>query len=108
MVPHGPPQFPIHSQPRSWLLTAGASPIGIALARAVLDHGDFVALGVLPSDIATDYGWGTADERAEQFGRFLKEEVGTQPAWKARCKLVHLDTRCEALVRELDRLGAAS
>lgn len=36
------PQFPNHEHPRVWFLTAADSPIGIALIRHLLEHGDSV------------------------------------------------------------------
>ncbi|KAL9118799.1 MAG: hypothetical protein Q9187_004650 [Circinaria calcarea] len=59
-------QFPSHTNPRAWFITAGASPIGLALARAVLAHGDSVILGFESSDV--DNGFRNLGERAEEFG----------------------------------------
>lgn len=83
------PQFPTHNAPRVWLLTSGDSPIGISLARQVLDHGDYVVAGLIPSDFETD------GARSEVFKGFLAE-VGqrTGENWRERLKLVALDVRC--------------
>ena len=86
--------FPIHNSSRTWLITSAASPIGMALARAVLAHGDSTLLGVEPADIDKPYG--TQRPRAEVFTRFLKEEVRPK-GWQARCAVVGLDARCEDL-----------
>ena len=45
-----PPTFPPSSNPRVWLLTSGPCPVGITVARAILEHGDSVVLG-LPKPI---------------------------------------------------------
>ena len=36
------PQFPNHENPRVWFLSAADSPIGIALIRHLLEHGDHI------------------------------------------------------------------
>lgn len=93
-----PPQFPAHTQPRTWLLTSGASPIAIALARALLAHGDAVVLGVLPEDREETYHNGEPNYRAEDFGNFMRDEVEGQEQWNKRCRTVELDGRCEVPV----------
>ncbi|KAK3076151.1 hypothetical protein LTS18_013789 [Coniosporium uncinatum] len=40
------PPFPPHNAPRVWFLTSGAAPLALALARQVLQHGDYVVAGV--------------------------------------------------------------
>ena len=113
--------FPAHHQPRTWLITSAACPIGIALTRAVLAHGDSVLLGVEASDLSNELaislswgkkgpgkntgnkralfaasnGMGPPSERAEEFGQFIKEEVESC-GWKERCRIVGLDGRCES------------
>lgn len=89
-IPH---QFPSHSNPRNWFITAGASPIGLALARAVLAHGDSVILGAESADV--EKGYGRPRERAEELERFVREDVGRK-GWGERCRVVGLDGRCEA------------
>lgn len=112
------PQFPAHSYPRTWLLTSAASPIGIALARALLSHGESVVLGVAGDDLEhcswTSAGKGIVHgnykganglgargaepptERAEEFGNFLSE-VREEEGWEERVRVVGLDGRCESL-----------
>ncbi|MCJ1312026.1 hypothetical protein MMC25_005700 [Agyrium rufum] len=87
------PNFPIQNSPRVWLITSAACPIGIALARAVLTHGDSVLLGIEPSDMQKTDEQPTS--RAVEFTKFIQEEV-TPGAWKQRCKVVALDARYEA------------
>ena len=41
--------FPPHTAPRTWLITSAPSPVGISVARAALEHGDNVVLGVPPT-----------------------------------------------------------
>ena len=82
------PQFPTHNAPRVWLITAGDSPIGIALARSVLSHGDYVVTGIIPSDFEKE------GARSEAFKSFLSE-VGAHAGegWKDRLRIVGLDVR---------------
>ena len=42
-----------------------------------------------------DNGYGKSRERAEEFGRFVRDEVGSE-GWRKRCRVVGLDGRCEA------------
>ena len=99
MTPPRPLQFPAGNTPRTWLITAGASPIGLKLTRALLTHGDNVVLGAKPEDLI--YGKhatrSAADRRAEDFGRFISEEVERMGAGvRERVRVVGLDGRCEA------------
>ena len=55
-IQNPPLSFPLHSTPRTWLITSGTSPIGIAVARAALTHGDNVVLGVPPSLLSRHAG----------------------------------------------------
>lgn len=100
------PTFPPSSSPRTWLITAAASPIGLRLSRALLAHGDNVVLGALRSDLAflaADRSYkeegGEAGEgaRAEQFGRFVGSEARDM-GWVERLRVVTLDGRCESLL----------
>ncbi len=101
-----PPTFPPSSSPRVWLITSASSPIGIAVARAILDHGDSVVLG-LPQPIdgvdisgSLGNGWTGRDPNALLRGeeernaafRAFWAEVGATPALD-RCKVVGLDGR---------------
>jgi hypothetical protein len=82
------PQFPIHNQPRVWLLTSGDSPIGISLTRQVLAHGDYVVAGIIPAELERE------DGRSEDFKDFLAD-IGKRPndGWKDRLRIVPLDVR---------------
>jgi len=93
------PQFPTHNAPRVWLITSGDSPIGISLARQVLDHGDYVVSGIIPSDFERE------GARTEEFQGFLTEVRKKAGAgWKERLRIVQLDVRmmgqCQASVAE--------
>lgn len=98
------PTFPPHSAPRTWLITACTSPIGIAIARQALSHGDNVIAGLNPRHIA-DFTQGEGGEEEEEEGDTRRgdgfrdfwrecEEEG----WKERCKGLELDGRCEGPV----------
>lgn len=96
-----PLHFPGHAQPRTWLLTSGASPLGIALARALLTHGDCVVLCATPVEL-DGLAKGRAGRasfdvgvRVEEFARFVREEVDGAEGWRERCRVVGLDGRCE-------------
>ncbi len=82
------PQFPTHNAPRVWLLTSGDSPIGVSLARQILDHGDYVVSGIIPSDFERD------GARTEEFQSFLAEVRKKAGAgWKERLRIIALDVR---------------
>lgn len=102
-----PPTFPPSSNPRVWLLTSGPCPVGITVARAVLEHGDSVVLG-LPKpidgiDVPGSAGGGGIssngaieaiegeEDRNRAFMTFWNwtKESGTQD----RCRVVGLDGR---------------
>lgn len=91
------PHFPPHNAPRVWFLTIGSSPIAIALARQVLDHGDYVVSGVVPQEFEKREG------QSEDFRAFL-EEVKQNERWRERLRVVGLDGRvvgqCQAAVAE--------
>jgi NAD(P)-dependent dehydrogenase (short-subunit alcohol dehydrogenase family) len=82
------PTFPTHNAPLVWLITSGDSPIGISLARQLLDHGDYVVTGIIPAEFEKD-GY-----RSEELKSFLAE-VGEKTAdgWKDRLRIVALDIR---------------
>lgn len=84
------PQFPTHYEPRVWLLSSGASPIGIALSRQLLAHGDSVVFGRAPKELSDANSY-----RAVDFATFWEEEVLVKEGWKDRAKMIGLDGRCE-------------
>ena len=85
-APTPTPQFPTNNAPRVWLLTSGDSPVGISVARQVLDHGDYVVSGIIQAEFEND------GARSEEFKSFLSE-VGRTNGWKERLKVVALDIR---------------
>ncbi|KAH4271241.1 hypothetical protein HBH70_019000 [Parastagonospora nodorum] len=91
------PHFPPHNAPRVWFITRGVSPIAIALARQVLEHGDYVVAGVVPTEFEKKEG------QSEDFRNFL-EEVKRTDRWRERLRVVGLDARvvgqCQAAVAE--------
>lgn len=91
------PHFPPHNAPRVWFLTIGSSPIAIALARQVLDHGDYVVAGVVPQEFEKREG------QSEDFRAFL-EDVKHAGRWRERLRVVGLDGRvvgqCQAAIAE--------
>lgn len=91
---HSTPQFPTHNAPRVWLLTSGDSPVGISLARQVLNHGDYVVSGIIPADFEKE------DPRSEDFKNFLSEVSTWSGGWKERLKIVAMDIRCASPLME--------
>ncbi|KAF1844800.1 NAD(P)-binding protein [Cucurbitaria berberidis CBS 394.84] len=91
------PHFPPHNAPRVWFITRGVSPIAIALARQVLEHGDYVVAGVMPTEFEKREG------QSEDFRTFL-EDVKKTERWRERLRVVGLDARvvgqCQAAVAE--------
>ncbi|MCJ1322934.1 hypothetical protein MMC15_008284 [Xylographa vitiligo] len=121
--PTPPLQFPSHPHPRTWFLTSAASALGIAVARAVLAHGDDTVLCVEPEELSlltrargltnghktlfsgsNGLGAGPGSERAEEFVRFVTDEVDTVEEWRTRCRVVGLDGsiigQCQAAVAQ--------
>ncbi|KAL2052888.1 hypothetical protein ABVK25_006828 [Lepraria finkii] len=71
------PNFPIHPTPRTWLITAATSPIGLSVACAALAHGDSVIAGVENGGTDPD------DERGEDFKEFYTQKC-VREGWKER------------------------
>ncbi|KIV77256.1 hypothetical protein PV11_09069 [Exophiala sideris] len=96
-APTPTPQFPTHNAPRVWLLTSGDSPVGISIARQVLDHGDYVVSGIIQAEFENE------SLRSQEFKNFLSEVVRME-GWKDRLKIVPLDIRlvgqCQAAIAE--------
>ncbi|KAF2633547.1 short chain dehydrogenase/reductase family protein-like protein [Macroventuria anomochaeta] len=91
------PHFPPHNAPRVWFITRGVSPIAIALAKQVLEHGDYVVAGVIPVEFEKSEG------QTDDFKAFL-EEVKNTERWRERLRVVGLDAKivgqCQAAVAE--------
>lgn len=84
------PRFPTHPEPRVWFLSSGASPIGIALSRQLLAHGDSVVFGTKSKEVLDPNNL-----RCIDFTTFWEEEVLVKDGWKGRAKVISLDGRCE-------------
>ena len=71
-MPTPNPTFPRHPHPRTWLLTAATSPIGITTARHLLAHGDNVLAGIqharIPESQDGDAEGGRYGERGDAEG----------------------------------------
>ena len=91
------PHFPPHNAPRVWFITTGSAPVAIALAKQVLDHGDYVVAGVMPTEFEKREG------QTEDFRSFL-EDVKKTERWRERLRVVGLDGRvvgqCQAAIAE--------
>ncbi|KAL3471797.1 hypothetical protein BJX99DRAFT_250172 [Aspergillus californicus] len=93
------PQFPSHSEPRVWVITAGDSPIGISVARQILAHGDCVLVGLAYSDLDRD------ECRRDMYEAFEAEiQSHRDEGWVDRFKATPLDIRvvgeCQAVVAD--------
>lgn len=88
-------QWPKHSGPRVWFLSNGYSPVALALARRLIEHGDYVGLGV-PS-AASELTEGLEDDLNK-----LLEEVEDGRNGKKRLRKIHFDLRsmgaCQAAI----------
>lgn len=62
------------------------SPIAIALARQVLDHGDYVVAGVMPTEFERREG------QVDDFRLFLQDVKQTE-RWREHLRVVGLDSR---------------
>lgn len=95
------PNFPSHNAPRVWFLSSADSPIGVALARRVLDHGDYVVAGLPVIDHEE------REERSLEF-RMLLKEIRQEDGTKNKLRPVAYDIssvgQCQAAVAEA--LGA--
>ncbi|PGH31721.1 hypothetical protein GX50_05500 [[Emmonsia] crescens] len=93
-----PSHFPAHDGPRVWIISAGSSPIGIALARQLLAHGDIVVAGVPESNPERE------DPRSADFEAFLNEMSAHDLGYRERMKPVVIDIRmmneCQAIMAE--------
>lgn len=94
--------FPIHSAPRTWLITAATCPLGLSIARAALAHGDSIIAGVKPRDIDTESE--SERERGEEFREFYAGECSRE-GWRERIRRVGLDGRCEGPLFDVVAVG---
>ncbi|QIX01821.1 hypothetical protein AMS68_007338 [Peltaster fructicola] len=90
-------KFPAHEAPRVWFITCANTPIGVALCRQLLDHGDSIVAGVAPA-LTTEANSGLKD---------LMEQLsanGRRDSMQARLKVIALDlkimSQCQAAVAE--------
>lgn len=82
-------RFPNHPlQARVWLITAATSPIGIALIRRVLAHGELVVAGVKKKEICDE-----DDQRGDVLRAFWDDIE--REGWRDKVRVVGLDGRCE-------------
>lgn len=95
------PQFPPHNAPRVWFVTDGLAPVAISLSRYLLEHGDYVVAGVVPTEFT--------ERRGDELREFLAEvahegegeerdgresgESRTMKRWRDRFRVVGLDAK---------------
>ena len=101
-------QFPPNAPSQTWLLTAAASPLGIRLARALLSHGDSVVLGVeapiLEESRSSKLWPENYSGRAEELGRFIRDEIQNDEGWIERSRVVPLNGRFENLKHSVTQI----
>lgn len=73
------PKLPHPPHPRTWLITAATSPIGLSVACAALAHGDSVIAGVEKGGTNAD------DERGEDFREFYTQKC-VREGWRERIR----------------------
>lgn len=82
-------RFPNHSlQARVWLITAATSPVGIALIRQALAHGESVVAGVKKEEICDE------DDKQGEVLRAFWADIARE-GWRDKVRVVGLDGRCE-------------
>ncbi|KAI9762834.1 MAG: hypothetical protein M4579_000187 [Chaenotheca gracillima] len=90
-----PLRFPLHNEPRVWLLTTGTSPLSLELTRQLHSHGDFIAIAVGAEEYENSGG------RIEDL-KSLLAELGDDA--RTRIKILNVDLRsagqCQAAVAE--------
>ncbi|KAF2156230.1 short chain dehydrogenase/reductase family protein-like protein [Myriangium duriaei CBS 260.36] len=90
-----PPKFPTHNTPRVWFLTAASSPIGVALARHLLSHGDFVIAGVAPGHFSNTGDVPSDTAYDEDFATLLSE-IAADATRRTHLRVVALNPRSMA------------
>lgn len=96
--PPAGPHFPLSNSPRVWLVTSGDTSVGISLMRQILDHGDFLVVGI-------DQGAFESDSYKSKGFKEVLAEISHhtfRKDWKDRLKVVALDlssqAQCQAAV----------
>lgn len=77
-----------HRSPRVWFLTSALSPLAVRLIRLLLGHGDYVAAGLPPSELADKIG-AEFRELLEECESNRKDREG----WKERIRGIQCDGR---------------
>lgn len=90
----------MHNSPRVWFITSALSPLIVRLIRQLLAHGDYVAAGLLPSEIQDD----TRSEAFRELINECKSNRKDREGWKDRIRGIQCDGRvmgqCGAAVAE--------
>ncbi|KAF4630312.1 hypothetical protein G7Y89_g7823 [Cudoniella acicularis] len=94
------PPLSTHNSPRIWFFTSALSPLCVRLIRLLLQHGDYVAAGLPPTEIQDE-------ERSAEFKELINEcKSGRKDreGWKDRIRGIRCDGRamgqCGAAVAE--------
>ena len=79
-------QFPPHKQPRTWFITAATSPIGLAVTKQLIEHGDSVVAGLQSNDFDGD------EAQHEEFEAFV-DEMWRRNEAQNRVQVMHFDSK---------------
>lgn len=78
-----------HNSPRVWFITSALSPLAVRLIRLLLTHGDYIAAGLLPSEIEDE-------DRSAEFRELINECKSSRKdreGWKDRIRGIRCDGR---------------
>ena len=79
------PQFPAHTGPRVWFITSASSPIGLAIAKELLKHGDLIIAGDCSNSVGEDE---TQREALSSLRSYAESHD-----WQERLRIVKVDLR---------------
>lgn len=90
-----------HNSPRVWFLTSAFSPLAVRLIKALLDHGDCIAVGLILQEAEDD------EDRSREFRDLISECMSEErkgDEWKSRIRGIRCDGRapghCGAAIAE--------
>ena len=79
------PHFPTHTKPRVWFITSASAPIGLAIAKELLKHGDLIIVGDCPNSVGEDE---TQYEALSSLRSYAESHD-----WEERLRIVKVDLR---------------
>ena len=79
------PLFPAHTGPKVWFITSASSPIGLAVAKELLKHGDLIVAGDCPNSVGVD--------ETEREALWPLQSYAESHDWLERLRIVKVDLR---------------